>query len=67
MLGSPHFQTYHKTLYRVRFADLVGDHLEANRGRLLSIVGTSAAHERWLEERRANPPQSLTRPAHAAA
>jgi hypothetical protein len=61
MLGSKDFQAYHKTLYRVMFADLVGVHIEANRGRVLSIVGTSEAHELWLaKHRNATAPRART-------
>jgi hypothetical protein len=67
VLGSRDFQAYHKTLYRVMFAELIATHIEANRTRTPSIVGTSEAHDRWLAQHRtATPPRHVVCPGRAA-
>jgi hypothetical protein len=48
MGGSSNFNSYHATLQRVLFTEMLDEHIQRNQKRRLSIVGPCYTHEQWL-------------------
>jgi hypothetical protein len=57
MATSSYFQSYHASLKRVLFTEMLDEHIQKQQTRRLSIVGPCFTHEQWLllqaERRRA--------------